>query len=383
MVADVPLGAFLSGGLDSSAVVAFAKEQNPDIHCFTIDSVDGRDEGDTEDLPYARRVAKHLNVHLEVVQVHADHMAADLERMVIQLDEPVADPAALNVLYISQLARRHGMKVLLSGAGGDDLFTGYRRHRAQQIDPYFSRLPSALRHGLDSLASALDQRRAWKRRLAKAFNGAGLNGDARIANYFVWSRRSDLFALYTPEFKRQLGAASAEAPILDFLSTLPEATKALDKMLSLELRFFLADHNLMYTDKMSMAAGVEVRVPFLDMELVEFAQRIPLAYKQRGAVGKWVLKKAMEPYLPHDVIYRPKTGFGAPLRRWLGGALKPLADDVLSATSLQERGLFDAGAVRSLRDADTAGRVDASYTILSLMCIEIWCRHYIDSAPAA
>ena len=356
---------------------------NPDIHCFTIESVGGREDGDTDDLPYARRVAKHLNVQLEVVQVHADDMAADLQRMVIQLDEPLADPAPLNVLYISQLARRHGMKVLLSGAGGDDLFTGYRRHRALQIDPYLSMLPSGLRRGLESAMGALDQRQLWRRRLAKLFNGAGLDGDARIANYFAWSRKSDLMALYTPEFKAQLGNACAEAPMLDFLSPLPKATQALDKMLALDQRFFLADHNLVYTDKMSMAAGVEVRVPFLDMELVEFAQRIPLAFKQRGAVGKWVLKKAMEPHLPHDVIYRPKTGFGAPLRRWLGGALRPLADDLLSPASLQRRGLFDAAAVRSLRQADAAGRVDGSYTILSLMCIEIWCRHYIDASTAA
>ena len=383
MVADVPLGAFLSGGLDSSAVVAFAREMNPDIHCFTIESVGGREDGDTDDLPYARRVAKHLNVQLEVVQVHADDMAADLQRMVIQLDEPLADPAPLNVLYISQLARRHGMKVLLSGAGGDDLFTGYRRHRALQIDGYLSMLPSGLRQGLESATGALDQRQLWKRRLAKLFNGAGLNGDARIANYFAWSRKSDLMALYTPEFKAQLGNACAETPMLNFLSPLPKATQALDKMLALDQRFFLADHNLAYTDKMSMAAGVEVRVPFLDMELVEFAQRIPLAFKQRGAVGKWVLKKAMEQHLPHDVIYRPKTGFGAPLRRWLGGAWRLLADDLLSPASLQRRGLFDAAAVRSLRQADAAGRVDGSYTILSLMCIEIWCRHYIDASTAA
>ena len=382
MMADVPVGAFLSGGLDSSAVVAFAREVNQDIRCFTIESVGGLEDGSTDDLPYARRVAKHLNVHLDVVQVNADEMAADLQHMVIQLDEPLADPAPLNVLYISQLARRNGMRVLLSGAGGDDLFTGYRRHRALQIDPYLLMLPAGLRQRLESVTGAVDQRRTWGRRLAKVFNGAGLDGDARIANYFAWSRESDLRALYSAEFKAQLGSTQAAGPLLEFLSPLPKATQPLDRMLALEQRFFLADHNLMYTDKMSMAAGVEVRVPFLDMELVEFAQRIPLAFKQRGAVGKWVLKKAMEPYLPGEVIHRPKSGFGAPLRRWLGGALRPLADELLSSASLQRRGLFDAAAVRSLREADAAGRVDAAYTILSLMCIEIWCRHYVDASAS-
>ena len=382
LVADVPVGAFLSGGLDSSAIAAFAREQTPGLRCFTIDLTGGNDAGFADDLPYARRVARHLGVELDVVTVDASRMAGDLERMIHMLDEPLADPAPLNVLYISQLARRNGMRVLLSGAGGDDLFTGYRRHRALQIDPYLLMLPAGLRQRLESVTGAVDQRRTWGRRLAKVFNGAGLDGDARIANYFAWSRESDLRALYSAEFKAQLGSTQAAGPLLDFLSPLPKSTQPLDRMLALEQRFFLADHNLMYTDKMSMAAGVEVRVPFLDMELVEFAQRIPLAFKQRGAVGKWVLKKAMEPYLPGDVIHRPKSGFGAPLRRWLGGALRPLADELLSSASLQRRGLFDAAAVRSLREADAAGRVDAAYTILSLMCIEIWCRHYVDASAS-
>ena len=143
MVADVPVGAFLSGGLDSSAVVAMAREVSPDIECFTIDTGAVRDAGVTDDLPYARQVAKHLGVKLHEIQVDSSRMAADLERMVFQLDEPLADPAPLNVLYISQLARQHGVKVLLSGAGGDDLFTGYRRHRALMLERYWAWMPHA------------------------------------------------------------------------------------------------------------------------------------------------------------------------------------------------------------------------------------------------
>ena len=136
MVADVPVGAFLSGGLDSSAIVAFAREINPDIRCFSIESVGGQEEGFADDLPYARKVAQHLGVGLDVVTIDAARMAGDIQRMVEQLDEPLADPAPLNVLYISQLARKQDMKVLLSGAGGDDLFTGYRRHRAIQAEKF-------------------------------------------------------------------------------------------------------------------------------------------------------------------------------------------------------------------------------------------------------
>lgn len=379
MISDVPVGAFLSGGLDSSAVVAFAREQNPDIHCFTIEMAGGQEEGMADDLPYARRVARHLGVPLEVVTIDAGRMAEDLECMVVQLDEPLADPAPLNVLYISRLAREHGMKVLLSGAGGDDLFTGYRRHRAVQAERYWAWLPRSMRRGFARASAGLDQRRAWSRRLAKAFDGAALEGDDRLVHYFRWAREEDLLSLYTPEFRRELGDEAAAGPMLAFLQSLPEGASPLERMLALEQRFFLADHNLIYTDKMSMAAGVEVRVPFLDPELVDFAARIPEKMKQRGSVGKWVLKKAMEPYLPRDVIYRPKSGFGAPLRRWMRHELRELLGDLLSADSLKRRGLFEPAAVQRLIAANDAGKVDASYTLLSLLCIEIWCRAFLDN----
>jgi asparagine synthase (glutamine-hydrolysing) len=149
-------------------------------------------------------------------------------------------------------------------------------------------------------------------------------------------------------------------------------------MLAIEQRFFLADHNLTYTDKRSMAVGVEVRVPLLDLELVEFAARVPAHLKQRGKVGKWVLKKAMEPYLPHDVIYRPKSGFGAPLRRWMRGELRPLLGDLLSEDSVRRRGLLRPEAVTRLIEDNHNGRIDANYTLLSLLSIEIWCRRFID-----
>jgi len=382
MVADVPLGAFLSGGLDSSAIVAFAREINPYIHCFTIESKGGQEDGEADDLPYARRVAKHLNVPLEVVTVDSGRMAGDLERMVWQLDEPLADPAALNVLYICELARQQGIKVLLSGAGGDDLLTGYRRHRAVQLERYWSWLPRAALKGLESATTALDQRNPTARRLAKLLSGAGLAGDERLTNYFLWTQKADLTALYTPAFRAELAGAAASEPMLEFLRPLSDAIEPLERMLALEQRFFLTDHNLNYTDKMSMAVGVEVRVPFLDLDLVNFAARIPMVFKQRGHVGKWVLKKAMEPYLPHDVIHRPKTGFGAPLRRWMRYELRELLGDMLSINSIKRRGLFEPIAVQSLITANDIGKVDASYTLLSLLCIEIWCRRFIDSGKS-
>ena len=378
MVADVPVGAFLSGGLDSSAVVAFARELNPRIQCFTIEATGGQDHGETDDLPYARRVAEHLGVPLECVRIDASRMAADLERMVWQLDEPLGDPAPLNVLYICELARSQGIKVLLSGAGGDDLFSGYRRHRAIRAEAWWSWMPPAARRAIEAGTAGLDQRRPTTRRLAKLFRGAGLSGDERVASYFEWIGRTELSSLYSAEFRSSIAGQPASAPMAEFLAPLPASVTPFQRMLALEQRFFLADHNLPYTDKMSMAVGVEARVPFLDLDLVEFAARIPDGLKQRGRVGKWVLKRAMEPYLPHDVIYRPKTGFTAPIRRWMRGDLLPMVSDLLGSESIRRRGIFDARAVEALVRANADGRVDASHTILAMLCLEIWCRAFVD-----
>ncbi len=382
LVADVPVGAFLSGGLDSSALVAFARERSPGIRCFSIELVGGQEAGFADDLPYARLVAQHLGVPVEVVTVDAGRMAADLEQMVFQLDEPLADPAPLNVFYISRLARQHGVPVLLAGTGGDDLFAGYRRHQALRLSRYWARAPASAQGMLARAVRRLDQRRPLVRRASRWLDGAVPDGEAGLASLFLWARRADLLSLYAPDVRVLLDEANPATPLLDFLAPLPNGATELERLLALEQRFFLADHNLIYFDKMSMAVGVEVRVPFLDLELVELAARIPASLKVRRGQGKWVLKRAVAPLLPGDVVQRPKTGFGAPLRRWLRDELRPLVSDVLSETSLKHRGLFDPGAVQRLIQAHHAGRVDAAYTIFSLLCIELWCRAYIDRHAA-
>lgn len=379
LVSDVPVGAFLSGGLDSSAIVAFARECAPKIQCFTIDVVDGNDKGFADDLPYARQVSSHLGVPLEVISVDSEHISKDLEEMVWMLDEPLADPAPINVLYICQLARKQGIKVLMSGTGGDDLFSGYRRHMAIQYDHWWSWMPKGARKALAAGSAQLGSESAVGRRLQRLFSNSGANRNERLAGYFAWMPEPQLRALYSPDFIKNLGSHSADVPLLNFLKRVPRERSSLDRMLALEQRFFLADHNLTYTDRMSMQAGVEVRVPFLDPELVEHASRIPDRFKQRGTTSKWVLKKTMEPYLPRAVIYRKKTGFGVPLRRWLKQDLRSWAEEILSQRALERRGIFDYYAVRALREANESGRVDATYTLLSIIIIEIWCRRFIDN----
>jgi asparagine synthase (glutamine-hydrolysing) len=380
MVSDVPVGAFLSGGLDSSAIAAFARDLtgNGRLQCFTIGFHDtaARRDGIVEDLPYARRVASHLGVDLHTVYVGPE-MIERLEQMIYHLDEPQADPASLHVLYISQLARDHGIKVLLSGAGGDDIFTGYRRHVALSQERFWTWLPAWTRRTLAGMVRHAPTGHVLARRFRRAFEYAGLENDARLASYFYWTAPQTVRALCT-----QAAPEGALEPMLASLGVLPRDTHPLNRMLYLEGRHFLADHNLNYTDKMSMAAGVEVRVPLLDRELVALAARLPVGLKQYGHVSKWIFKKAMEPYLPREVIYRPKTGFGVPLRRWLRQELKPLVTDVLSDASLRRRGLFDPAYTRSLVEADMAGRLDATYTIFSMICIELWCRVFLDAKDA-
>ena len=381
MVSDVPVGAFLSGGLDSSAVVAFARQVQPDarFQCFTIGLKDIDKEGFAEDLPYAQKVAKHLGVDLHTIHVGSE-MADQLEKMIYHLDEPLADPAPLNALFISQLAREHGIKVLLSGAGGDDIFSGYRRHYALQQEHYWNWWPEWSRSLLAGGAGRLPTRQPLLRRFRKAFEYADLNADERLVSYFYWGKPGRLEALLSEKCRREINGRRVSEPLLAALQNLPKDTDPLNRMLFLESKFFLPDHNLNYTDKMSMAVGVEVRVPLLDLDLVALAARLPVAYKQHGRDGKWIFKKAMEKHLPHDVSYRPKTGFGAPLRSWLHSEskLKPLMRDVLSKEAIARRGIFDAGSVESLIEQDAQGRVDATYTIFSMMCIELWCRKFLD-----
>ena len=159
---------------------------------------------------------------------------------------------------------------------------------------------------------------------------------------------------------------------------MPKDEASLEKMLALEQRFFLSDHNLNYTDKMSMATGVEVRVPFLDVDLVRFANKIPANLKLKKNITKWAFKKSMERFLPKDVIYRPKKGFGVPLRNWIRFELKEKMEELLSPNNLGSRGFFKQDALRKLINDNESGKIDASYTLFSLMCIEIWCQKFLD-----
>src|ERR1700722_223911 len=387
VVADVPVGAFLSGGLDSSAIVAMMRRQRPEqrITCFSIGFADGVEiDGNPPDLPYARQVARHLDVDLREVRVESNSIDR-LDEMVNLLDEPQADPAPINALLISERARALGIPVLLSGAGGDDIFSGYRRHWALNFERRWAWLPNGMRRGIQSAAGAAERsgggrahRNGQLGRMAKMFAYAGESPERRLVSYFWWSTEKLRRALYTDDYGQRVRQVDTAAPLLESLRLISAERDPLQRMLYLESRHFLVGHNLNYTDRAGMAAGVEVHVPLLDLDLVAFAARVPSRLKQQGRVGKAIFKQAMEPYLPRSIIHRPKSGFGAPLRRWLHNELRAKVDDTLAAATLRGRGFFYSDAVQRLIDLDRRGGIDASYTIFALMCFELWCRRFVD-----
>lgn len=390
LVADVPVGAFLSGGLDSSSIVAMMRHIDPNshFHCYTIAFDESmQSEGNPDDLPYARAVAKRFNMNLKVLTEHAD-MINHLEHMIYHLDEPQADPAPIHVYLIAKAAKEDGIKVLLSGTGGDDIFSGYRRHQALHLNRILKWIPGTMRQGLANIASSFElgkrsqfnMQHPFIRRTVKLLSAVNLPIDQQIIHHFLWSTESLRRTLYGEGMNQALDDdTNSMRPLFNSLSRIPHVRNPLNRMLYLEAKHFLADHNLNYTDKMSMAAGVEVRVPLLDLDLIEFATRIPARLKQRGKHGKFIFKKAMEKSLDKHIIYRKKAGFGAPLRRWLHHELKPMVHDVLSRESINRRGLFDSNAVMSLIEHDRQGHIDASYTIFSLLTIELWCRQFVDT----
>ncbi len=379
MISDVPLGAFLSGGLDSTAVVGLAKEKNRKIECFTIDTSedDNYSTESKDDLYYAKIASEKFDVPLNIIKVNSRQMADDFEKMIWHLDEPIADFSALNVLYISELAKQNGIKVLLSGVGGDDIFTGYRRHQAFNLEYVWSWLPYGFRKLFSTFSSNLDNRYTLQRRIRKVFANAHFSKNERLVNYFSWMDQDMVNSLYSDDFKQSFNVSNANLPMIDFLSNLDKKYSDMEKMLELEKRFFLADHNLIYTDKMSMANGVEVRVPFLDNEFLDFADKIPIDFKIRRNKTKWIFKKSMEGIVPKEIINRKKTGFGVPLRSWIKKDFTDLMHNILSKNNLNKSGIFDYKKINQLLIDNKSGKIDANYTILSIMAIEIWCQKFL------
>lgn len=372
LLSDVPVGFFLSGGLDSSAVVAMAKRilPNEKLKCYTIDNGEQND-GFASDLLYARKVAGLFNCDLTEISSKPD-IVQDFDRMIWHLDEPQADPAPLNVLNIARQARADGRVVLLGGTAGDDLFSGYRRHQALRYYPALHLIAS-----LKGLIQRIGSNSPFSRRLNKIIDGANLPLPAYLAHLYSWLPKERVVALFNKNIRSALQETFHPDTFLQqSLSNIPAEKEALNWMLYWDMKYFLTDHNLNYTDKMSMAHGVEVRVPFLDIDLVEFSCRLPVDLKMKGKTTKYLLKKVMERYLPKEVIYRPKTGFGAPIRKWVQNDLSPLIEDRLSREKIENLGIFEYDALRQLIDDNKSGKIDAAYPIWALLAIDSWIHQF-------
>lgn len=374
LMSDVPVGFFLSGGLDSSLIVAYAKKlrATEEIHCFTINGGEGNvDEGFADDLKYARQVANYLDVKLHVVNADID-IVRDFDKMIYHLDEPQADPAPLNVLNISKEAIRHGFKVLLGGTAGDDLFSGYRRHQVLSFEKYYRLIPPSFGKMIKLGISIFSSHNPTFRRLKKAAENLDKTKLSRMAGYFSWIPLETNKSLFSETNQQKLKGYNPNDYLIQLLNNIPNEKSDLNRMLYWECKSFLVDHNLNYTDKMSMAVGLEARVPFLDRELVDFSVLIPPSLKLKGVTTKYLLKKVAERYLPNEVIYRPKTGFGAPIRKWILEDMAEMIEHRLSPNNIKKNGLFNSEKVQELIIKNKSGEIDASYTIWSLLAIDSW-----------
>ena len=380
MLSDVPVGFFLSGGLDSSLIVAIAKKLYPDkiFPCFTIDigNWSDRNESFTNDLFYAKKVASILNVDLNIVKADVNILDS-FDKMIWHLDEPQADAAPLNVLNISQLARQMGIKVLLGGAGGDDLFSGYRRHQAINLEKFFKFIPAPFGKLIKLVIATLPNNSNTIRRLRKITANLDKKSSERMAGYFNWIENEKIFSLFSNEWQLKLKNYNPNVNFDKLTSEIPNEKNLLNRMLYWEIKTFLVDHNLNYTDKMAMAVGIEARVPFLDRELVDFSLTIPPKYKIKNGETKYILKKVAERYLPKELIYRPKTGFGAPVRKWITEDLNEMIHCRLSPEKLKARGIFNAENVWKLINENKNGQIDASYSIWALLAIDSWIDQFV------
>jgi asparagine synthase (glutamine-hydrolysing) len=385
MISDVPVGLFLSGGVDSGGLLAIAKSFNPEpLKTFTIGfrREDQRFEGQPDDVRYARELARTFKTdHQEIIL--EPRIVDLLPKVIWHLDDPIADPAAITSYLICQAARERGTKVLLSGQGGDEVFCGYPWHLAIQLSRSYDRLPRPVRSCLERWLSRLPAARggpftATFRRLRKFSGSASLRFEDRLIGFLSYAYTDNLLGLFGERFADSIGNGLPERVHGELLKR-SSRWHYINRMLHLDMGTFLPSLNLAYTDKTSMAFGVEVRVPYLDNAIVDYMAAVPAELKMRGTVRKYLLKQALDGLLPQHILNRKKAGFGAPIRTWIVSDLKEMIADLLCDANLKRRGFFDPAYVRGLLKENAAGRHDYNYLIYILLSFELWCRVYLDA----
>ncbi len=378
LLADVPVSTFLSGGLDSSLVTVLAARTNPQIDAYTISfrAEDQRLEAMPDDLHYAKLIAGQHGIDLHEIRIEPD-VVSMLPRMVHHLDEPIGDAASINTFLICSAAREAGVKVLLSGMGADELFGGYRKHYACLMAARYRKLPAAVRdHAIRPVVSRLpvsvgDRGLRWSRWAKRFVDFADLPEAAAFRRSYTIYGHEEFADLLDPSLMSSVDRLFDEHDAI-YAST--GFDDAVNRMCMTDVQMFMTGLNLTYTDRSSMAASTEVRVPYIDLEVAKAAFRFGPRDKIHGRERKAILKKAAEQVLPKEIIYRPKGLFSAPLRAWVKRDLAEMVDDLLPDGELVRMGIVRRAAVERLIADDRAGTADRSKEIWQLLTLEEWVR---------
>ena len=375
---DVPVGAFLSGGIDSSAVVAIMAQLSPNaVPTFSI----GFEERDYDELEYARLVARRYATDHHELVVRPDAIRV-LPQLVWHYNEPFADESAIPTYYLAQFARRH-VTVALNGEAGDENFAGYRRYVPDPMLTWYDRVPTPVRRTVQTLANAFpadDRSARFVGRLRGWLERAAESRERRYARRVIQFNPRLKARLCTEEFLEAAGPAdSIELLLAEYRDG--GVADFLDATLDVDVARYLPDCLLVKVDVATMAHGLEGRSPFADHLLMEFIASLPSSMKLRGATGKYLLRKTMRPFLPLETIGRRKMGFGAPLEHWFRGDLRTLAGDVLLSSRATQRGYFHPPVIRRLLDEHGQGGAQWHDQLWNLLMLELWHRMFIDERP--
>ena len=365
---DVPVAVFLSGGLDSSAIAfeTLASKKLKDAYTIDFNSEDSSIDYQSNDLHYANIFAKKFDLNLHRVKVDFESLSI-LPEIVQFMEDGYTDPSAILTYLISREARKAGFKVMLSGQGADEYLGGYRRH----VLEYF--ISSALGSALSPIGRFLPRmpniRAGRLGTMVRRFNLAkeliSQPDRQRILRYFTWAEKADITPLFLCDVKTDY-----DEKLRDHYNSI-RTHDPFEDLLRLDQRYDLRSLNLAYSDHMSMASSVELRVPFLDFDLLRFVNSLPTHLKIRGNNSKYILRKSMEGKIPREIIYRSKAGFGMPLRSWLRSN-NPLLNHYFDKKRIDKQGIFDSVALSRLIAEQASGRVDRSYMLFTLLVQQVW-----------
>ncbi len=381
LMSDVPLGAFLSGGVDSSAIVAYmAESSSKPVKTFSI----GFEDQSFDETPIARRVAKLFDTeHHEFIVTPS--VLSVLPEIVWAYGEPYADSSALPTYYVSKITRQH-VTVALNGDGGDETFAGYERYVAAALSNHYARLPGWLRKGVfTEIARRLPEPSSRKnilRRFKRFVMAQNLEPKRRYATWLTMMDNPTKQRLYSADFAERMNGYDS-LNLFDETYASGAATDALDRILSSDVRTYLPDDLLVKVDIASMVHSLEARSPFLDHHLAEFVAKLPSNVKLRGRDRKFILKRALKNKLPDSILNRGKYGFAAPVARWFRGELKDIAGEVLLDPTTMSRGIWSRDGVQTMLAEHTSGRINHGDHIWELLMLELWFRTHVDRPRSA